>query len=407
MRRRAGIITGIYIMCIVLAFCITGCFSGTVQASDEQGSAQGVYRIYYTNPEKTALVRHEYKTKSEDFEGILTELMDAFRTPDSSDVKSALPEQVEINSTGTGINEIDVDFNVEYLSLDPISELLLRGALVETLLQIPGVDTVRFTVESQNLVIGEREVGPMTEDTFIVPDGNGINSYLDAVLTLYFPSGDGTTLTKENRTVYYSSNVNKERLVIEQMLNGPQTSDLLPVALEGTLVQDVSVSNGYCIVDFSEEINSTPPGEVIANSESVLYAFTDAIIDSCPDDRITGVRFRIEGSSDVRFRDQVNLDQIFSRNSELIEAPVVQLEEPAVQAEEQPVQVEEPTAQAEEQPEKAQEQAAQPQEQEQAAQPQEQEQAAQPQEQEQPAQPQEQEQAAQPQEQEQPAQAEE
>ena len=327
MKRRTGLITDALMFCIVLVLFLTGCSMEQAGASDDQSSSEGVYRIYYSNIDGTALVRHDYKPESEDFEGILAEVIDAFRTPDTTDVRSALPDPVEINSTVTGINELDVDFNAEYLSLDLISELLLRGALVRTLLQLPGVDAVRFTVESQNLVIGDKEIGLMTEDTFIVPTGKGINSYRNADLILYYPSGDGTTVTRENRTVYYSSNVNKERLVIEQMLKGTQKEGLFPVAVEGTLVQDVSVSNGYCIVDFSEDINSAPAGEVVANPETVLYAFADALIDSCPDDRITGVRFRIEGSSDLRFRNQVNLDQIFKRNAEIIEAPVVKLAE--------------------------------------------------------------------------------
>lgn len=312
---------------IALSFCLTGCSNGKEELTDKLSSAEGIYRIYYTNPEGTALVRHEYRPKSEDFEGILTEIVERFKTADTSDVKSALPEQVTINSAVTGINEIDVDFNAEYLSLDSISELLLRSALVRTLLQMPGVDIVRFTVESQSLVIGDEEVGPMTEDTFIVPEGKGINSYRDTELTLYFPSADGSALVKENRKGYYSSNLNTERLVIEEMLKGARTEGLLPVSVEGVMVQDVSVNNGYCIVDFSEEINSAPAGEAIANPEMVLYAFTNAIIDSCVEDKITGVRFRIEGSSDVRFRDQVNLDQVFGRNAELIYTPVVKLEE--------------------------------------------------------------------------------
>lgn len=326
-KKRTGTILYAVLMCIVLVFGLTGCSSEVMETTDDQSSSEGIYRIYYTNPDGTALVRHDYKPESEDFEGILKEILNAFRTPDTVDVHTALPDLVTINSTTVGINEIDVDFNAEYLSLDTISEVLLRGALVRTLLQLPGVDTVRFTVESQSLVIGDEEIGPMTEDTFIVPTGNGINSYRNTVLTLYFPGGDGDSIMRESRTVYYSSNLNPERLVIEQMLKGPQTEGLLPVAVDGTLVQDVSVSNGYCIVDFSEEINSAPPGEVIANPETVLYAFTDAIIDSCTNDKITGVRFRIEGSSDIRFRDQVNLDQIFSRNADLIYAPVVKLEE--------------------------------------------------------------------------------
>ena len=327
MRKKTGINIFAVLLSIMLAFCLTGCSSDEEDLTDKESAAMGINRIYYANPDSTGLIRRNYKPKSEDFEGIKDEILEAFKTPDSSEYKSALPEQVVINSTGTGINEIVVDFNAEYLSLDLISELLLRSALVKTLLQLPGVNTVRFTVDSQSLVIGDREIGPMTEDTFIVPTGKGINSYLKTVLSLYFPSGDGNSLVRESRTDYYSSNVNAERRVIEMMLKGPDSDGLLPVAVDGTLVQDVSVSNGYCIVDFSEEINNTPAGEVIANPETVLYAFTNAIIDSCPKDKITGVRFRIDGSSDVRFRDQVNLNQVFGRNTDLIYAPVVKLEE--------------------------------------------------------------------------------
>ena len=315
------------ILSVLLTLCLAGCSSDVVEKTDKQSAAEGIYRIYYTNLDKTELVRHEYIRKSEDFEGILNEILEAFKKADSSDVRSALPEQVEIQQVTVGINEIDVDFNAEYLSLDPITELLLRGALVKTLLQMQGVDTVRFTVDSQSLVIGGEEVGPMTEDTFVVPTGKGINSYRNRGLVLYFPSEDGTSIVSENRTGYYSSNLNTARLVIEEMLKGPDQEGLLPVAVDGTLVQDVSVNNGYCIVDFSEEINNAPPGDVIASPETVLYAFTDAIIDSCTDDRITGVRFRINGASDVRFRDQVNLDQVFQKNADLIYAPVVKLEE--------------------------------------------------------------------------------
>lgn len=308
------------VFAILLAIGLAGCTRRQEEAGDVVKAPGGKYLIYYTNLDGTALVRHSYQPQSEDFGGILQEILDAFRTPDTSDVRSALPEAITINSTVTGINEIGVDFSVDYLSLDSTRELLLRGALVNTLLQLPGVDMVRFTVESQSLVLGDKEIGPMTEDTFIVPKGEGINSYRNAELVLYFPSADGRSIKRETRTVYYSSNLNKERLAIEQMLKGPRGEHMQAVAVEGTLVQDVSVSNGFCIVDFSEEVNSTPAVEAAADPETVIYAFTNAIIDSCPEDQITGVRFRIGGSSDVRFRDQVNLDQIFSRNAELIQA---------------------------------------------------------------------------------------
>ena len=99
------------------------------------------------------------------------------------------------------------------------------------------------------------------------------------------------------------------------------------IPFEEALLRFCESETYEALFDFSSEMNSAPPGEVIANPETVLYAFTNAIIDSCPEDKLTGVRFRIEGSSDTRFRDQVNLDQVFTRNADVIYNPVVKLEE--------------------------------------------------------------------------------
>lgn len=316
MRRTITISLRMIVTGMLLALILTGC-SQHMTAESEPEEAE--FKIYYTNLEKTGLVSHTYKPESADFEGILNEIMDAFQNPDTADVLSALPEQVIINSNSIGINEVDVDFNAEYLSLDPISELLLRGALVRTLLHLQGVDTIRFTVDSQALKIGDEEVGPMNEDTFIIPTEDSINSYRNVMLTLYFPKEEGDLLARETRNKYYSSNVNTERLVIEEMLKGPEKAGTLPVAVAGSLISDMSISDGICTVDFSEEINSAPPSENVTDPETILYAFTNALIDSCQADGIKGVRFKVNGSSDVRFRDQVNLDQVFVRNADLIE----------------------------------------------------------------------------------------
>ncbi len=359
MRKNIKTLGWLILMSMMLICLLTGCSSGGSKRTAEEEQEEGSYRIYYTNLEKTSLVTHAFKPESADFDGILQEVLTAFKTADTSDVLSALPEQVTINSTTTGINEIDVDFNTEYLSLDTITEILLRGALVRTLLQLPGVDIIRFTVDSQALRIGDKEVGPMTEHTFIVPTEDSINSYRNVPLTLYFPSEQDNLLHRETRTVYYSSNVNTERLVIEQMLEGPRKNGMLPVAVEGSMIRDIVVSNNICTVDFTEEINNAPPSENVTDPETILYAFTNSVIDSCLGENITGVRFKVDGSSEGRFRNQVNLDQTFNRNIDLIasgnsdaaesewdlaaEVAPVQEEAPA---EEAPVQEEAPAEEA-------------------------------------------------------------
>ncbi len=297
----------------------TGCArTGDSSRTTEESAGENSFWIYYMSTDAMSLVRHVFKPGSENFEGILAEVLEAYKTPDTKEVLSALPKDVEINSTVTVINELDVDFSSGYLALDPVRELLLRASLVKTLLQLQGVNTVRFTVDSQSLVVGNAEVGPMTEDTFIVPLYDAINSYRYEALTLYFPKNTMDSLVREDRTAYYSTNVNIERIVIEEMLKGPQTDGLISVTGGGVLLRDVIVADGICTVDFSSEINNYSVDEDTIDSELILYAFTNSLIDSCESEGIEGVRFMIDGTSETRFRDGVNLDRVFTRNADLI-----------------------------------------------------------------------------------------
>lgn len=305
---------------LVLSSFLPGCsLADSITGTADHSAEEGVYRIYYMNLEGTALVQQEYKAVSEDFEGRLTELLTAFMNANSTKYRSALPDTVKINSTTTGISEIIVDFSAEYLSLDSISEILLRSALVSTLIQLRGVTSIRFTVDSQALMINDSEVGPMTDDTFIVPEGDSINSYRYETLVLYFPNADGSKLIQELRTIYYSTNVNTQRMAVEQLIQGPDNPNLITLTTPAVLINNISVDGDICTVDFSSEINNVPFADNPTGPEMVLYAFANSIIDSCGDEEIEGVRFLIDGSMENRFRGQVNLDQTFERNAELID----------------------------------------------------------------------------------------
>ena len=320
MRMRKGMLNRITAALLMLALIagLAGCRKET--GTDEESAANGVYRIYYVSASGTELLRRSLKPENEDFDGILKEVLEAFQTPPDEGVKSALPENVKINSAAGGIAEIDVDFSAEYLGLDTLTEILLRAALVKTLLQFNGVDAVRFTVDGQPLVIGEKEIGLMGEDTFVVPTGGTINSYRFLEFPLYFAGQDGTSLVREMRSLYYSSNVNTERMIVEQVIEGPQNQNLLPVISKETLVRRVAVEDGICTVDLSAEANSQQENGV--DPETALYAFVNSILDSCEEEGITGIRFLVEGDSQTRFRGQVNLDQTFTRRPD--EEPVTE-----------------------------------------------------------------------------------
>ena len=125
-------------LCMLLACVLSGC-SAKAGEDQPEGKKTGNYRIYYMNADGTQLQYEHYKPESQDFEGILKELLTQFCTSPKEKEITALPDSVKINSTTIGISEIGVDFSSGYLSLSKPQELLLRAALVETLVQLPGV----------------------------------------------------------------------------------------------------------------------------------------------------------------------------------------------------------------------------------------------------------------------------
>ena len=87
-----------------------------------------------------------------------------------------------------------------------------------------------ITVNGQPLVDEAGDVvGAMTSESFINTEGNGINSYQNATLSLYFADSDGSLMEREMRNVHYSSNSTLEKVVLEELIKGPVNSRLQAV----------------------------------------------------------------------------------------------------------------------------------------------------------------------------------
>ena len=296
---------------LLLALLLSGC------SKSEKAKESKSYTIYYTNLAGTRLEEKSYTPTADRFDGILTELLDQFANPGYSDVVSAMPLGVSINGYTMGVDDLQVDFNAAYLGISNVQEILLRAGIVKTLVQLPGVARVKVTVDGQPLTDCDgREVTAMNEDSFIDSRDEGINSYHYVTLNLYFSNASGDKVVKEMRNVFYSSNLIMEKVIVEQIIRGPVNEKLLAVTDPSVLVKSVKISKNICIIDLDSKFNNAP-GDGTVKPETCLYAFVNAICDACD---VEGVQFKIEGESDVRFRGQVNLDRVFQRDADMIEA---------------------------------------------------------------------------------------
>ena len=292
-------------------FLLAGCKAKPVGDSEEKNG----YAIYYTNAEHSKLLESRYELQEETFEGMLTELLDQLQHPENAELTSVFPDGVSINEYTIGVDSLMIDFSGSYIGMNNVEEILLRAGTVKTLVQLPGIYTISFTVDGQPLIepSSGNPVGPMRGETFVDSRDDSINSYQSLDLKLYFPSYDGSQLVAEEQSAFYSSNLIMERVIIEQLLKGPKTPGLLTIAPSSTLINSVKVSDRICVIDLDSTFNRTFTTQL--KPEVVLYAIVDSLMDQCD---IDGVAFRINGDADVRFQNEISLDQVFTEDRSLI-----------------------------------------------------------------------------------------
>lgn len=157
-----------------------------------------------------------------------------------------------------------LNLSEEYRSLSGTTEVLVRAAIVRTMLQIQDLTGVSFLVNGVALTdnLGET-VGLMDRDTFIQNDGNEINTYELVKVKLYFTNEEADKLLAANREKHYSTNTPLERFVVEELIAGPsgQVEGLYPTMNPDTKVINVMTTEGICYVNldsnFMNVINNT------------------------------------------------------------------------------------------------------------------------------------------------------
>ncbi len=295
---------------LFLSLVLAGC-------QKEQTEISG-YQIYRVNADGTVLEPEDYTPQASGGDALIQEFVDKLgEVPAQVGHKKAIPDGVGITSVKRTEQNLRVDFNGTYSKMDNITEVFCRAAVVKTLVQIPGVETVEFTVNGQELAdVQGNPIGVMGDDSFIDTKGEGINSYHSDSLVLYFADKDGKKLVKEMRNIHYSSNESLERLVVEELVKGPENEKLRSAVPADTKILDVTVEKDTCIISLDKAYGQT--GAAAVTPEAAVYAVVNSICENCDIDK---VQIKIDGESEVKFRDAVDLSQGLTRNEEIVVQP--------------------------------------------------------------------------------------
>ncbi len=285
--------------------------AGCTNTQSESGSK---YHIEYLNKEKTGIVDVDYEPASTETDGMIEEFLEALASaPESVECRKTIPSDVNVTSYYLDGVLLTLNFSPAYQNLSETEEVLCRAAIVRTMTQIPGVECVAFLVGDTPLTDKDGNVvGAMTQESFIENPGEQINSIQNAVLTLYFANEDGSGLVKETREVHYSSNISMEKLIMEQLLEGPAVSGAQSAIPTGTKLVTISVVDGICYVSLDETFRNQ--NYEIAEGV-VIYSIVDSLSEL---PTINKVQISINGDTSGNYRDTFALEQMYDRNLDYV-----------------------------------------------------------------------------------------
>ena len=298
------------LLTLVLLSGMTGC-------AREEKEDSGLL-LYYLNEDLSSLNTLSYlmedgKSKADlSPQEMADDMLEQLATP-SGDVRSIAPIQ-NFTVTGTTLQNgtLTVFLSSDYEELETVREILTRAALVNTLCQIDGVDSVSFLCGDHPLTNEDGSVvTAMNSDMFIFNSGKEIMNYEKVRLHLYFANEDGDQLVDTYRNVVYNSNISMERLVVEQVLKGPNSDVVFPTLNPASKVLSVTTRDGICYVNLDQAFLTEPYG---VTSQVAIYSLVNSLTELSS---VSAVQITIEGKTGKAFMDS-SLSSAFERNLSVV-----------------------------------------------------------------------------------------
>lgn len=314
-------INKIIILLLFLMLSLSGCTKSTE-------IIDSVPKVYYFNNTKNELVAQELSQEFNDLADdqqklqyiikMLTSNKEQQGTANSIVTKS-LPIMSAISNTND--KNVQIYFNEEYNDLTINEKIGARASVVYSITQLDSIQNVSFFIEDQPLTASTGKIiGPISKANIklnALAPNPVVTLY---TLPLYFVNNEGE-LVKEERGISVSNPESIEKSLIEELIKGPSSKQLSPSLPPNVKINEVITVNGVCQVDLSLDLKSK-----FFNSdkdrERMLYSIVNSLTEiteltnNVP--KIKKVAFLIDGKSDIKFTQDIQLRDTFERNEEYI-----------------------------------------------------------------------------------------
>lgn len=294
------------IICILL---LAGC-----QGIKEAGDKKSEYSVFYLNTAGNQIESVGYDPVNQDTRKLVEEYLEQLiNAPIESGLQSALPKDVNLLSYGVENNRLFLYFDKSYSLMDTTREVLARAAMVRTFVQIPKIECISIYVEDAPLQDAKGNyVGIMTADSFVENVGRQINNFVEQNIVLYFATEDGKNLVEVEEDVYTTSNVSSEKLVLLHLMESNPEKGYISAIPAGTNLLSVSTLDGVCFVNFDSGFLEQ---NYAVSEQVVLYSIVNSL---CELPNVSRVQISVNGETQLVYREECALDELYERNLDLI-----------------------------------------------------------------------------------------
>lgn len=293
------------LLLIVFLF-ITAC--GKKEEIQETTGVGEHYLIYFL--EKNTFITSDYYTETTDATELASELLMKMGLLYEGDMEA---ENICVKSSNVANGVAYVYFNDAYNQMDNVYEVMFRAAVVKTLSQLDEVNYVYFYVNNKPLTYENGQVvGMMAENDFIADSDSDLKNLAWTTLTLYFAGSNGDALVETQLDVAYERTVSLEKIIVEQLIQGPENDSHVAVMPSQVKVLSINVRNDVCYVNFDESFIKERAGVPF---ELTLYAVVNSL---CELSHINKVQFQINGDSHIEVNG-FSFDKYYERNLDLLE----------------------------------------------------------------------------------------
>ena len=290
-------------MCLFFSACAKG-------GADKRG-----IRIYYLNKADYGIKEQEYVPEANDRDRIIEELIAKLCVQPKEMTLRAPISGFRLLSSETKGRIVTLNFSGEYYDLSAVEEVLTRTAVVNTMCSFAEVDGVYFLVEGEAFHDADgEEPGVMEPSQFIYNSYTEMRNYERVRLHLYFAGETGDRLVDAFRTVVYNSNMPLERIVLEQVILGPNGSFAYPTVNSESRVINVTTRDRCCCINLSSDFLYGQPD---VTAQTAIYSIVNSL---CELPSVESVQISVEGNADVTFMESISLMGSFSMNRDLVES---------------------------------------------------------------------------------------